>query len=96
MPLWIFTLGHHIFAQGKLSVPYARVMEVAVALVIPLGIGLLIQKYLPRVSKFLVRILKPFSTLLILFIIIFAIITNTYIFELFSWQVMIQSSSTYH
>ncbi|XP_034251666.1 ileal sodium/bile acid cotransporter-like [Thrips palmi] len=89
MPLWIFTLGHHIFLEGKLSVPYARVMEVAVALVIPVGIGWLIQRYLPRISKFLVRILKPFSTLLILFIIVFAIITNTYIFELFSWQIVL-------
>lgn len=89
MPLWIFTLGHEIFSQGKLAVPYARVGEVAMALIIPVGIGWLIQKYLPRVSKFLVRILKPFSTLLILFIIIFAIITNLYIFQLFSWKIII-------
>lgn len=87
MPLWIFTLGHVIFEDGKLGVPYARIAMFAIALVIPLGIGYLIQKSLPRVTKIMVRILKPFSALLILFIIIFAIITNLYLFELFTWKV---------
>ncbi|KAK3930963.1 P3 protein [Frankliniella fusca] len=89
MPFWVFTLGHHIFQQGKMEVPYMRVLEVAFSLLIPIFIGWLIQRYLPRVSKFLVRILKPFSTLLILFIVIFAIITNLYIFDLFSWKIVV-------
>lgn len=87
MPLWLFTLGRTIFDKAKLTVPYAKIASFAVALIVPLGIGLLIQRYLPRLAKLLVRILKPFSTLLILFIIIFAIVTNLYLFKLFSWEV---------
>ena len=89
MPLWIFTLGRVIFNSGDIPVPYQSLMTYVVALVVPLGIGLLIQRYLPRVSNILVRILKPLSGCLILFIVIFAIVTNLYLFELFSWQIVI-------
>lgn len=89
MPLWIFTLGKHIFESGDLAVPYDKIGMYAAALVLPLAIGFCIQKYLPRVTRILVRILKPASTILILFIIIFATVTNLYMFELFSWQIVV-------
>lgn len=87
MPLWIFTLGKTIFERANLGVPYARITSMAAGLVIPLAVGLLIQRFMPKTTKFLIRIMKPLSFILILFIVIFAIITNLYIFELFSWQV---------
>lgn len=87
MPLWIFTLGKTIFDKANLDVPYTNIASYAGALVGPLIIGLLIQRFFPRVARILVRILKPLSVLLILFIVIFAIVTNLYLFQLFSWQV---------
>lgn len=87
MPLWIFTLGKVIFDKANLGVPYLRIALMAVGFVLPVLIGVLIQKLLPSVAKFLVRILKPLSAFLILFIIVLALITNFYIFQLFSWQV---------
>lgn len=87
MPLWIFTLGRLIFDKGNVAVPYSQISTYAIGLVVPLAIGYLIQRYLKRLSRFLARILKCFSSILILFIIIFAIITNLYLFKLFSWQV---------
>lgn len=89
MPLWIFTLGRVIFDQAELAVPYSNLAQYVAALIIPLAVGLLIQRYLPRVCRILVRILKPLSILLILFIVIFAIVTNLYLFELFSWQIIV-------
>lgn len=89
MPLWIFTLGRKIFANANLAVPYGQISEYAFCLVVPLGVGLLIQKYMPRTRDLLVRILKPFSTLLIIFIVAFAIVANLYIFKLFSWQIFV-------
>lgn len=88
IPLWIFTLGRVIFEQGNLQVPYRQISTYAIALVVPLLIGYLIQRFFKKVAAFFVRILKGFSSLLILFIIIFAIVTNLYLFELFSWQVI--------
>lgn len=85
--MWIFTLGKHIFERGNLGVPYDKVATFAVGLIIPLAIGYFIQKKLPRLSKLMVRMMKPFSVVLIVFIIIFAIVTNLYLFKLFSWKV---------
>ncbi|KAH0956161.1 hypothetical protein HN011_002106 [Eciton burchellii] len=89
MPLWIFTLGRHIFAQGELIVPYRQIGTFVIGLIIPLVIGFFIQKKLPKVSKILVRIMKPFSIILLVFIVIFAIVTNLYLFKLFSWKIII-------
>ncbi|KAF2898384.1 hypothetical protein ILUMI_07787 [Ignelater luminosus] len=89
MPLWLFTLGRVIFEQGNLQVPYREISTYAIALVVPLLIGYLIQRFFKKVAAFFVRILKGFSSLLILFIIIFAIATNLYLFELFSWQIVV-------
>lgn len=90
MPLWIFTLGSLIFARGQMSVPYKNIVVFAVALVLPLTIGMIIQKCSLRMTRILMRLMKPASSCLILFIVIFAIITNLYLFELFSWQVSVQ------
>ncbi|XP_057327559.1 ileal sodium/bile acid cotransporter-like isoform X2 [Microplitis mediator] len=87
MPLWIFTLGKYIFDKGNIKIPYSRIAFSAVGLVLPLGIGFLIQRKFPRLCKIMVRIMKPFSVILILFIVIFAIVTNLYLFQLFSWQI---------
>ncbi|CRL04901.1 CLUMA_CG017952, isoform A [Clunio marinus] len=89
MPLWIFTLGSTIFERAELGVPYQRISTMAAGLLIPLAIGLLIQRYMPKIAKILVRILKPLSLILILFIVIFAIVANLYIFQLFSWQIIL-------
>ncbi|KAI9581727.1 ileal sodium/bile acid cotransporter-like [Glossina fuscipes fuscipes] len=89
MPLWIFTLGSMIFARGNMRVPYENITMFAISLIVPLAIGLAIQKYSPRTTRILMRLLKPASSCLILFIVIFAIITNLYLFELFSWQIVL-------
>lgn len=89
MPFWIFTLGKTIFDKANLGVPYMRIATFAIGLIVPLFIGLAIQRYLPRLAKILVRILKPFASCLIVFIVVFAIITNLYLFELFSWKIIL-------
>lgn len=89
MPLWLFTLGATIFDDADIEVPYSHISTYVVALIIPLGIGYLIQRYFKKLGLFLKRILKGFSSLLILFIIVFAIVTNLYLFELFSWRIVV-------
>lgn len=88
-PLWIFTLGKTIFDRANMEVPYGQIASSVFSLIIPLVVGLLIQRYCPRVSRFLVRILKTCSSLLIIFIVVFAIVTNLYLFQLFTWQVSV-------
>ncbi|CAH2096980.1 unnamed protein product [Euphydryas editha] len=89
MPAWLFSLGQVVFANASIVVPYTRIATFVVGLVVPLAIGLAMQKVTPKIAAFMVRILKGFSTTLLLFIIIFAIVTNLYIFELFTWEIVV-------
>ncbi|CAG9772272.1 unnamed protein product [Ceutorhynchus assimilis] len=89
MPLWLFTLGGTIFADANTEVPYFQISTYVMGLIFPLTLGYLIQRYLKKFGSFLKRILKGFSSILILFIIVFAIVTNLYLFELFSWQIFV-------
>ncbi|XP_017142604.1 P3 protein [Drosophila miranda] len=89
MPLWIFTLGQLIFERAGMQVPYGTIATYCACLIIPLLMGLAVQKRSPRLTRVLVRLLKPISACLILFIVIFAIITNFYLFYLFSWQIAV-------
>uniref|UniRef100_A0A146LKT8 p3 protein n=1 Tax=Lygus hesperus TaxID=30085 RepID=A0A146LKT8_LYGHE len=89
IPLWVFTLGQAIFKGGPIGVPYSKIMTSAVGLVVPLAIGYVIQVYCKRLSNIMVRILKPFSALLIVFIVLFATITNFYLFKLFTWEIVV-------
>ncbi|XP_069363057.1 ileal sodium/bile acid cotransporter-like isoform X2 [Maniola hyperantus] len=89
MPAWLFTLGQVVFANANIVVPYFRIGMFVIGLFIPLAIGLAMQRLTPKISAFMVRILKGFSTLLLLFIITFAIVTNLYIFELMTWQILV-------
>merc|ERR1719410_956890 len=76
MPAWIFSLGQHLILNDErydIVIPYYKIAIYCFFLVIPLSIGLLIARYLPRVSAFMVKILKPLALFLILFILIFGI-----------------------
>ncbi|XP_050428614.1 ileal sodium/bile acid cotransporter-like isoform X2 [Adelges cooleyi] len=89
IPFWAIFLGKRIFDIEEIPVPYSRIGSSVVALIIPLLIGYSIQCFMPRVCKLMIRVLKPLSSCLILFIIIFAIATNLYLFQIFSWQIIL-------
>ncbi|XP_038219705.1 sodium/bile acid cotransporter-like isoform X3 [Zerene cesonia] len=89
MPAWLFSLGQIVFANASIVVPYPRIATFVVGLIAPLAVGLAMQRLAPRAAAFMVRILKGFSTTLLLFVIVFAIVTNLYIFELFTWQIIV-------
>jgi len=56
MPAWLFTLGSYILQRERHSHPYQNVVTSLVALTIPVGIGVLLQKFFPRIAKFCRRI----------------------------------------
>ncbi|XP_050531600.1 P3 protein-like [Daktulosphaira vitifoliae] len=89
IPFWATFLGSYIFAVEELPVPYSRIGSSILSLIIPLIVGVLIQRFMPRVCKVMVRVLKPLSSFLILFIIIFATVSNLYLFKIFSWQILL-------
>jgi sodium/bile acid cotransporter 3/5 len=89
MPAWILTLGSTIFEKANLNVPYKKISVFAVCLVIPLMIGIGVQRFAPKAAKILVKVLKPCAIFLILYIVIFAIYTNFYLLQLLSMRILI-------
>merc|ERR1712156_933152 len=89
MPFWIFTLGATIFDERDIVIPYKKICIYAFFLVVPLTIGLILSRFAPKVSAFMVKILKPLALFLILFIVIFGVWANLYIFKMMTWQVFI-------
>ncbi|XP_036319494.1 sodium/bile acid cotransporter-like [Rhagoletis pomonella] len=91
MPLWIFTLGALIFRDGNFAIPYNTIAVISFTLVVPIAVGLMLQKYAPEVTSRISKLLKPISLLLILSIIIFGCIINSFIFKLLSIEILIGS-----
>ncbi|XP_054717560.1 LOW QUALITY PROTEIN: hepatic sodium/bile acid cotransporter-like [Uloborus diversus] len=93
MPLWLFTLGRSLFSEIATEVPVKNILLSLVSMLIPLGIGLCFQKWLPRVARFCRRILAPVSVFMILFIIAFGTYANLYMFKLFTWRIVVAASA---
>ncbi|CAB3381464.1 Hypothetical predicted protein [Cloeon dipterum] len=85
IPIWVFSLGGVIFEEANIGVPYVKIAVIAITLFVPLVIGVLFQIFLPKVSNFLGKILKPFAVIM-LPIIIVGTFTNLYLFKFLTWQ----------
>ncbi|XP_070178201.1 sodium/bile acid cotransporter 5-like [Littorina saxatilis] len=85
IPLWMFTLGEQ-FEDDKidLNVPFDKIIMTLAIIIIPLFIGAGIKKFLPKVAKWILKILKPFTLVAVLFIVSFGIYANLYVFRLFA------------
>lgn len=93
MPLWIFTLGASLFRDHEATIPYINLAGSLVLLTFPVGIGLLIQQYSPRLSKISQKIIKPFTLICVFVGICVGLYANSFVFKLFSWQVVIAGIS---
>lgn len=51
MPLWLFTLGLQIFQTNSIKIPYSNILTSLFTLVFCVGIGLLIQRYRPKLAR---------------------------------------------
>ncbi|CAG2121000.1 unnamed protein product, partial [Medioppia subpectinata] len=92
MPLWLFTLGRNIFEGTTTSVPLHNIFGSLGSMTIFLGLGLLLQKYIPRMANICRRILAPVSIAMIIFIIIFGTYANLYMFRMMSWRILLAAS----
>uniref|UniRef100_A0A0A1WHH6 Solute carrier family 10 member 6 n=1 Tax=Zeugodacus cucurbitae TaxID=28588 RepID=A0A0A1WHH6_ZEUCU len=91
MPLWIFTLGALIFHDGNFAIPYKSIASISCTLVVPIAIGVMLQKYAPELTKKMSKLLKPISLVLILAITIFGCVLNSYMWKLFTTKILIGS-----
>ncbi|XP_076449312.1 uncharacterized protein LOC143285782 [Babylonia areolata] len=85
IPLWLFTLGT-LFEDDKISltVPFGKILITLSIIIIPLFVGFAVKKWAPKVAKWVLKLLKPFTLIAILFLVTFGVYTNLYVFRLFS------------
>lgn len=51
LPLWMFTLGKQIYSGTTTTIPFRNILTTMISMTLCLGIGLLFQRFLPRVAK---------------------------------------------
>ncbi|KAL3077564.1 hypothetical protein niasHS_012270 [Heterodera schachtii] len=102
MPFWINVLGSRILKSIYLStdfatpserrsvfIPYAKIVASLLMLVIPLLIGLTIAKYKPGMATKAKKLMRPFIIFVLVFIIIFGVSINLWLFAQITWTVLL-------
>lgn len=88
MPLWIFTLGNQLLKDAKVKIPYFNLLISLSFLSLCLTIGLLLQKFQPKVAAFLRKLLKPFTAVLMTCVIIGGTYISFYFVKLLTLKVI--------
>ncbi|PAA84806.1 hypothetical protein BOX15_Mlig016261g3 [Macrostomum lignano] len=86
VPLYIFTLGQQVLKSRDINIriPYWSILLTLVLIIVPTAIGFAIQRQLPRLDRFIRRILKPMLICFILFMFTVGFYANAYILKLFT------------
>ena len=51
LPLWMFALGKQIYSGTTTTIPFRNILTTMISMTLCLGIGLLFQRFLPRVAR---------------------------------------------
>ncbi|CAL4210126.1 unnamed protein product [Meganyctiphanes norvegica] len=89
IPLWVLGMGPLIVDESDFVIPYTNIAVIALSAIVPCGVGVCIQKYLPRIAKIMKTLLTPFSIFNICFTLSFGIYANRYVFSILTWQIML-------
>jgi len=84
IPLWLFTLGQVVVNDDdmRITIPFANIVITLACYLIPVGAGLLIQRYCKRLSAAIIRSLRPIYVVFIVFMFTFGVWSNLYVFRL--------------
>ncbi|KAL5021352.1 hypothetical protein ScPMuIL_000507 [Solemya velum] len=90
VPLWLYTLGVMvIYKDSDIHLPFENFFTSLLGLVIPVGIGILIQKKKKNWAKFCVKAVKPLCVIFLLFVFTVGVYANLYIFKLMTTKVLL-------
>lgn len=82
IPLWLFTVGTKVLYDTSVSIPFSNIFTSLAGLVIPVGIGMLIQWKLPKIAKYIVKGIRPLMVIFFIFVFTVGVYANLYIFKL--------------
>ncbi|XP_063590329.1 ileal sodium/bile acid cotransporter-like [Penaeus indicus] len=89
LPLWVFLMGPVILGEADFAIPYKDIAMLVVSLAVPCCVGMLIQRFLPRVAKVLEWLLTPMSIFIVVFIFTFGVYANIYVFSFFDLRTLL-------
>ncbi|XP_047494470.1 sodium/bile acid cotransporter-like isoform X2 [Penaeus chinensis] len=89
LPLWVFLMGPVILGETDFAIPYKDIAMLVVSLSVPCCVGILVQRFLPRVAKVLEWLLTPLSIFIVVFIFTFGVYANIYVFSFFDLRTLL-------
>lgn len=83
IPAWIYSVGINvIYKDIEISIPFVNIITSLVGLIIPVGIGILIQIKKPNWARFIEKLVRPITVLFIILVFTIGVYANLYVFEL--------------
>ncbi|XP_033754598.1 ileal sodium/bile acid cotransporter-like [Pecten maximus] len=91
LPLWVYTLGQEFLEDEnkKLNVPFFNIFTTLLILIIPLLTGIGIQFKLPKIKKFILKVVTPVTVVGVIILLSVGIYSNLFIFKLFNPKVIL-------
>ena len=84
IPLWLFILSREIYPDSDIIVPYQNIFYSLISLLIPVGIGLLIQHKRQTWAAKLIKMSKVIMIVFLVFVLTGGVYANLYIFKIIS------------
>ena len=67
VPLWMYTIGQYIIGESTIQLPFANMAQTLALVIVPLSLGMLVKRFLPRVAGKLIYMQKPSIVLIMVF-----------------------------
>ncbi|XP_071524910.1 ileal sodium/bile acid cotransporter-like isoform X2 [Panulirus ornatus] len=91
VPLWVLFMGPVILGGKDASfvIPYENITTTVISLIVPCGLGVLFQIFLPKAVRYCEKVITPLSAFNILFTFTFGVYSYFYIFIIFTWRMLL-------
>ncbi|KAJ8302550.1 hypothetical protein KUTeg_018946 [Tegillarca granosa] len=91
IPMWLYTLGIHVIYNNtsNITIPFVNIFMSLLGLLIPVGIGVLIQKKKPSLAKKILMAVKPLTVIFVILVFTVGVYANLYIFKLLTPLVLL-------
>lgn len=91
--MWLFTLGRIVYSEARVKIPYQNIFLSLVGIIVPVVVGLVLQKKFPKVASFFIRAVKYIVIVFILFVLTVGVYANLFIFFLMSGEVLLAAAA---
>ena len=81
VPLWLFTVGQKVIYRTDIQIPYENILTSLAGLIIPVGIGMVIQWKKPTWAKYIIKGIRPLMVIFFILVFTLGVYANLYIFD---------------